>query len=82
MSQLKARCCLRVAYIFSDYHEARDFDHEFVGRKIKALYTNGWHTGNVDYFNYELGSLKINFPDGSVDYVKPNEIGNTEIFFV
>ena len=47
---------------------------------LKALYENGWHTGLVKYYNSKLGELKIDFTDGSSDYVAPADIDGEEIF--
>ena len=63
-----------------DCETDRIFDHEHVGKTVKALYENRWHIGVVRYYNSHLSELKIDFPDGSSDYIKPGEIGDSEIF--
>ena len=65
-----------------DSEENRNFEHENVGKKIKALYDNGWHIGEIKYFSNDLQEYKIYYPDGSVDYISPEDIDGLEVFFV
>ena len=65
-----------------DYEQDRNYNDINVGRKVKALYENGWHTGKIHYLNTDFGEYKIDFPDGSVDYISPDEIGGAEVYFV
>ena len=65
-----------------DCSDDRDMEHPSVGRMVKALYDNGWHIGEVKYYNRTLKELKVDFPDGSCDYIAPGDIGDTEVFYV
>ena len=53
-----------------DRSEARCVQHRSVGKRVKALYVNGWHEGIVQYYNSEMAALKIDYPDGSSDSAK------------
>ena len=65
-----------------DRLEARDFTHKDVNRQVKALYTIGWHTGTVRFYNKKLLELKVDFLDGSIDYISPDDIDGIEVYFV
>ena len=64
-----------------DEETERDYEHNLVGRKIKALYDAGWATGRIRYFNSQLG-LHVEFNDGSEDYIQTDEIDDTEILLL
>ena len=66
------------------FDDACDRDHGFkdVGRSVKALYENGWHIGTIEYYNKILKEFRVNFSDGSVDYISLDEIGDPELYFV
>ena len=57
-------------------------DFDLVGRKLKALYTNGWFVGNIIYFNTVLKEYKVEFEDGTSDYIEPSDIDNVEIILI
>ena len=65
-----------------DEESDRDYHHEFVGRDIKAFYHSGWHQGRVDYWNKELQELKVDYPDGTVDYIKISDIDDVEVMLL
>ena len=65
-----------------DDENSRLFDYENVGRKIKALYDSGWHIGEIKYYNVTLAEYKIDFEDGSVDYISLDEIDGIEILLI
>ena len=65
-----------------DKAEERDYKHENIGRNIKALYDNGWHIGSIKYFCKNLNEFKIDYPDGSIDYISPNDIDGFEVILV
>ena len=46
---------------------------------MKALYKNGWFTGEVKYFINELSKYMVSFTDGSEDYIDITEIDDKEI---
>ena len=54
-------------------------DFNLVGRKLKAFYCNGWAVGNIVYFNTALNEYKIEFEDGTSDYIAPSDIDNVEV---
>ena len=62
-----------------DRFEDRTEDHELKGRKMKALYENGWFHGDVLYFNSKLEEFKVKFSDGSFDYLKIEDIDRIEV---
>lgn len=53
-----------------------------VWRRLKALYNNGWFTGDILHFNTFLHQYKIQFDDGSTDYIQPRDINNIEIMIL
>ena len=65
-----------------DKAEERDFEHKNFGRNIKALYENGWHIGTIKYFCKDLIEYKIDYPDGSTDYISPNDIDGLEVILI
>ena len=54
----------------------RVYQAEFnlVGRQVKALYSNSLFTGDVLYFNTALNEYKVQFDDGTTDYIDNVEI--------
>ena len=40
--------------VLEDKYDDRDFHEELVGRKVTALYENGWFSGTVEYYNTKL----------------------------
>ena len=63
-----------------DSTKDRNYSEPLVGRKIRALYEDGWHVGSLDYFNTEFQQYHISF-EGSTedDYMKPEEIDGIEM---
>ena len=57
----------------------RDYDHNLVGRKIRALYNNGWFTGKVLYHNTKMDKLNVRFSDDTDDYISCDEINDTDV---
>ena len=47
----------------SDYESDRDLNHNLVGRKIKAIYDNGWYTRSISWFNNKMQKLRVAFED-------------------
>ena len=47
---------------------------EHVGRKIKALYENGWEVGEITNFNSVLKEYRVSFTDGSEGYIQITDI--------
>ena len=66
-----------------DDNEAdRDYSHNLVGRRIRALYNNGWFTGQVKYFITRMSKLNITFSDNRDDYMRLDEINDTDVQLV
>ena len=63
----------------SDHEYDRDFKHELVGRKIKAIYSNGWFNGKVTWFNQKMNRLRVEYSDDTDDYISIDEIDGVEI---
>ena len=40
----------------------------------KSFTKNGWFAGNVMYYNKCLKELEVDFPDGTVDYISPEDV--------
>ena len=62
-----------------DYEEDRVYERGGVGKKFKVLYDSGWFIGHVKYYNHALGEYKVDFDDGSVDYISPDDIDGIEV---
>ena len=52
-----------------DRYEDRNYKGDLVGRKVTALYENDWFTGSVMYFNKVLKELRVNYADGTSDFL-------------
>ena len=57
-------------------------DFNLVGRKVRALYGNGWFIGDIVYFNTVLREYKVEFDDGTSDYIEPSDIDNVEVMIL
>ena len=64
-----------------DNVEDRDFTHEFVGKKINALYGDGWAVGDIVYYNSAIDRLKVMF-DEDTDLIAPYDIDGVEVQLV
>jgi len=42
----------------------------------------GWFNGSINYFNKKLEEYKVTFADGSIDYIKKNDIDSVEIILL
>ena len=40
-----------------------------IGREVRALYENGWFTGEIIYFNTVLVKYMVKYADSSTDLV-------------
>ena len=56
-----------------------DFDAELVGTKLRALYENGWFERDIMYLNTNLLEYRVNFSDGSFDYINVEDINGVDI---
>ena len=68
--------------VLEDNVEDRNEDHDLKGRKVEILYSNGWYTGDINYFNSNLNEYKVTFTDGTCDYVKFSDIDGIEVKLV
>ena len=50
-----------------------------VGRKVTALYENGWFTRIIVYFNRELKEYKVDYVDKTSDYLPYNDFDGVEV---
>ena len=49
---------------------------------MRALYENGWFVGDIVYYNSKLEEYKVDFEDGTSDYVAESDIDNVEVQIV
>ena len=52
-----------------DKESDRSYDDECIGREVRALYENGWFTGEILYFNTVLVKYLVKYEDSSTDLV-------------
>ena len=57
-------------------------DFNLVGRELKVLYANGWFVGNILYFNTALNEYKVEFSDGTSDYIESSDVDNVEVMIL
>ena len=59
----------------------REKDHidSFVGRKIKALYENGWFVGKINYYNKLLEEYYVLYEDDTEDYISLDDSDGVEV---
>ena len=68
-----------MAEIQEDRFEDRNYKDDLVGRKVTALYENGWFTGIIVYFNRELKEYKVDYADKTPDYLSYNDFDGVEV---
>ena len=68
-----------MAVIQEDRFEDRNYKDDLVGRKVTALYENGWFTGIIVYFNRELKEYKVDYADKTPDYLSYNDFDGVEV---
>ena len=52
---------------------------DYKGRKVKALYENGWFECTITYFNKCFEEYRVVYQDESGDYISPNDIDGVEV---
>ena len=52
------------------------------GRKLKALYQNGWFTGVIEYYNTNINKYRVVYSDESDDYIEIEDIDGIEIILI
>ena len=66
----------------ADVEDDRDYSHSYVGRMIKAIYDNGWFTGNITWYNKKMQKLRVLYEDETDDYLSLDEIDGVEIYLL
>ena len=69
-------------YMIEDNIQDRDFTDALVGKKVKALYQNGWFTGNIKYFNTVLKEYKVAYPDKTSDYLTIDDFDGIQVILL
>ena len=64
-----------------DHVADRDFSYPLVGKRIRCHYSS-WVTGKFVWFNSALKKYRIQFEDGSEDYVSLNDISRGTNMFL
>ena len=67
--------------MLEDNIKDRDITDDLVGKKVKALYENGWFIRDIKYFNTTLEEYKVIYPDGTSDYITKGEFDGVTSFF-
>ena len=65
--------------VLEDNISDRVLDHQLVGRKVRASYENGWFVGEIVYFNNKLNEFKIDYNDGTSDYVCEDDFNDLDL---
>ena len=60
----------------------RCYNDELVGRKVKALYENGWSPGEMMYFNNNLSKYLVEYPDSSTDLAEVADFNGVEMILL
>ena len=60
----------------------RSYDHQWVKRRVKGLYTNGWFIGEILYYNEGMKKFRVSFSDGSDDFITKSDIDNVDMFLL
>ena len=58
----------------------RSYDDECIGREVRALYENGWFTGEIIYFNTVLVKYMVKYADSSTDLVGIEDFDDSTMF--
>ena len=65
-----------------DGENDRSCDDELCGRKLKALYQNGWFTGVIEYYDTNINQYRVVYSDESEDYIGIEDIDGIEIILI
>ena len=66
----------------SDDVRYRDSSYGYSRRRMKIHYDSGWFVGVIPYFNRKLLEYKVDFKDGSTDYVPEGDIGSMDVILM
>ena len=67
------------AEIQEDRFEDRNYNHGLVGRKVTALYENGWFTGTIVHFNKQLKEYKVDYADETSNYLSLHDFDGVKV---
>ena len=65
--------------VLTDDVTDRDSTYGYSGRRLNIHYSGSWCEGVVSYFNRKLLEYKVEFEDGSVDYIPEEDIGSIDV---
>ena len=60
----------------------RFYDDECIGREVRALYENGWFTGEIIYFNTVLAKHLVEYADSSTELVDIEDFDDTTMILL
>ena len=64
---------------WEDHEDDHILDAPSCGRRMKILYENGWHTGEIKYYDDHLQKYYVKFDDKSEDYIGGDDIDIVEV---
>ena len=67
---------------WADDENDRSCDDELCGRKLKALYQNGWFTGVIEDYDTNINRHRVLYSDESEDYIGIEDIDGIEIILI
>ncbi len=64
-----------------DDERYRDTNHNLVGLQISAFYPDegGWFDGTITWYNTQMGRLRVQYIDGTDDYIPPEDINGVDV---
>ena len=65
-----------------DHEDDHILDAPSCGRRMKILYENGWHTGEIKYYDDHLQKYYVKFDDKSEDYIGGDDIDIVEVYVI
>ena len=60
----------------------REFTDALVGKKVKALYENGWFIGDIIYFNTVLKKYKVAYSDKTSSYLVIDDFDGIQVILL
>ena len=54
----------------------------YTGLTVKALYENGWFTGDIMYFNTAFEEYKVVYPNETSDYIRKDDFDGVQIILL
>lgn len=68
--------------MLEDNVKDRDMNDPLVGKKVKALYENGWFVGDIIHYNTALEEYKVVYPDDTSDYITKNDFDGVQVILI